>query len=104
MSSYRKVYDFAAGAGALEGYVYHKEQMAASELTAWVGRLEAQYKSLPPEVVAEFQDLCDKTVGRAVASIAPLIGGDHPLVERLRGLTKGALPEGPDDFAKTHEP
>ena len=102
MSLYSELYDFAAGAGALEGYVYHKTDIGAGELTVWVGRLESQYKALPPEVVKEFQGLCDKTIGRTIRSLAPGLGDDHPLIERLRGLTKGALPASPDDFEKVH--
>jgi hypothetical protein len=100
MNSYREVYDFAAGAGALEGYVYHKGNLEPGELSAWVGRLESQYRSLPAEVVKEFQDLCDQTVGRAIRSLSPSFGEDHPLLERLRGITRGDLPATSDDFQR----
>lgn len=102
MSSYREVYDFAAGAGALEGYVYRKGDIEARELTAWVGRLESQYKALPAEVVKEFQELCDQTVGRTIRSLIPSLGEDHPLIGRLRGITRGVLPASPDDFQRDH--
>lgn len=100
MTSYRDIYDFAAGAGALEGYVYQRGDAPLVDLSAWVGRLEAQYRALPPEALDAFQDLCDATLGRAVQSLVPRLGDEHPLIGRLRGLTHGALPSSADDFAR----
>jgi hypothetical protein len=100
MKRYRDVYDFAAGAGALEGYVYQKGDTDIGDLSVWAGRLESQYRSFPPEIVEEFQDLCDRTLGRAIRSLTPRLGEDHPVIARLRGMTRGELPTTPDDFER----
>jgi hypothetical protein len=98
MSVYRSVYDFAAKAGALEGYVYPKEKVDPKYLPAWVDHIVEEYQSLPPEARKEFQDLCDFTIGRTIAALLPLLGEDHEVIRKLRSVTVGALPSSPDDF------
>ncbi len=102
MHIYQKIYEFAASAGAFEGYVYHKkmEDIDMEALTNWVGNLVRAYDNLPPDVRNEFQSSCDRTVGRAIRSIAPLFGDDHDVVIRLKSMVKGELPDSPDDFEK----
>ena len=56
------------------------------------------YHALPPEAKTEFQDLCDFTVGRTIASLLPLLGEEHEVIRNLRSITKGTLPSSPDDF------
>ena len=67
MSIYKALYDFAAKAGALEGYVYPKEKVEPSYLPLWVDHIVEGYQALPLEAREEFQDLCNQTVGRAIA-------------------------------------
>jgi hypothetical protein len=98
MNIYRTLYDFAAKAGALEGYVYPKEKVDPVYLPAWVEHIVEGYQALPPEARAEFQDLCDATLGRAIASLLPLLGEEHEVIRKLRSLTKGKLASSPDDF------
>jgi hypothetical protein len=98
MGIYRKLYDFAAKAGALEGYVYPKEKMDPNSLPFWVEHMVEEYHSLPSEVKEEFQDLCDGTVGRTVQSLLPSLGEDHEVIKKLKNITKGKLPSSPDDF------
>ena len=98
MGIYRTVYEFAAKAGALEGYVYPKEKVDPKYLPAWVDHIAEGYKSLPPEARAEFQDLCDYTIGRAMAALLPILGEDHEVIRKLRSLTAGTVPSSPDDF------
>jgi len=98
MEIYRIIYDFAARAGAFEGYVYGKEKMNPDSLTNWVNSLVKQYEALPPEIRSEFQDLCDGTVGRAVRSLQPLLGEEHDLIIQLKALIQDRLPSSPDDF------
>jgi hypothetical protein len=98
MGIYRMLYDFAAKAGALEGYAYPKEKVEPGYLSAWVDHVVEGYQALPPEARAEFQDLCDFTVGRTIASLLPLLGEEHDVIKKLRSVTKGRLPLSPDDF------
>lgn len=98
MGTYRMLYDFAAKAGALEGYVYPKEKIDPHYLPAWVDHVIEGYQALPSEARAEFQDLCNATLGRAIASLIPLLGEEHDVIRKLRSITKGALPSSPDDF------
>ena len=98
MTLYRTLYDFAAKAGALEGYVYPKEKVEPDYLPAWVNHVVEGYQGLPPEAKAEFQDLCDFTIGRTIASLLPLLGEEHEVIKKLRSLVKGKLPSSSDDF------
>jgi len=68
MGIYKKVYDFAAKAGSLEGYVYPREKVDVNYLPRWSDNLVEQYRGLPPEVREEFQSLCDQTLGRTIQS------------------------------------
>jgi hypothetical protein len=98
MGIYKKVYDFAAKAGSLEGYVYPRERVEVSYLPRWSDNLVEQYRDLPPEVREEFQSLCDETLGRTIQSLLPILGGDHEVIKKLKGLVRGRLPSSPDDF------
>lgn len=102
MYIYKKIYEFAASAGAFEGYVYHKkiDVIDMDALTNWVGNLVDAYENLPSDVRNEFQDSCDQTLGRAIRSVAPLLGDDHDVVIQLKSMVKGELPDSPDDFQK----
>ena len=100
MSIYKAVYDFAAKAGALEGYVYPKEKVEPSYLPLWVDHIVEGYHALTPEARKEFQDLCDLTVGRAIASLVPVLGEQHDVIKKLKSITVGTLPSSPDDFPR----
>jgi hypothetical protein len=100
---YAKIYAFAASVGAFEGYVYKKESAAAlgmKRLSVWVDNIVAAYDHLPDEARREFQDSCDRTVGRAVHSLTPVLGEDHELVGKLKSMVKGSMPASADDFNK----
>lgn len=98
MGAYQKVYEFAASAGALEGYVYPKERVDLRSLLRWVNHLVAQYEDLPAEVRLEFQVLCDGTLGRAIQSIQPILSEDHEVIQKLKKMVVGKLPLSYDDF------
>ncbi len=99
MRLYRELYDFAASAGAFEGYVYPKE-LDVNNLPRWASNLVKQYEALPTEVRTEIQTLSDATLGRAVQSLIPALGEDHEVVTQLKGLISGKLPSSCDDFKK----
>lgn len=99
MSVYKELYDFAASAGSLEGYVYPKD-MDPDYLPKWSGNLVRQYNALPEDVRTQFQTLCDATLGRAVQSLLPSLGEDHEVIRNLRSMIKGDIPSSPDDFDK----
>ena len=98
MGIHQEVYDFAAKAGALEGYVYSKEKVDLSYLPRWVDNLVTQYDCLPSEVKEEFQDLCNGTIGRAIQSLLPSLGEDHEVIKKLKSVITGKLPLSPNDF------
>ncbi|MGD0487466.1 MAG: hypothetical protein ABSB94_09765 [Syntrophorhabdales bacterium] len=99
MSMYRDVYDFAAKAGALEGYVYPKG-MEASYLPIWVDHIVQGYGMLPAEAREEFQDLCNGTIGRAIQSLLPVLGEDHEVIRKLKSIVTGEPASSPDDFRR----
>jgi hypothetical protein len=98
MGIYQEVYDFAAKAGALEGYVYPKEKVDLNYLPQWVDNLVNHYHSLPSEVREEFQGLCNGTLGRAIQSLLPSLGENHEVIKKLKGIMSGKLPSSPNDF------
>jgi hypothetical protein len=99
MKFHHEVYDFAAKAGALEGYVYPKDKVDDNYLPRWVDNLVNQYHRLPSEVKDEFQGLCNGTIGRAIQSLLPCLGEDHEVIKKLRSIITGELPLSPNDFA-----
>jgi hypothetical protein len=102
MHKYQQIYEFAASAGAFEGYVYRrsKNDMDATALTNWVDNLVGAYRHLPADVVGACQSACNQTLGRAIKSLMAEFGQDHPLVGKLQTIVKGELPDSPDDFQK----
>lgn len=97
---YTKLYDFAASAGALEGYVYHRKELNMKAIPIWVNNLASAYQHLPPEARTEIQSLLDQTIGRAIRSLASALGEDSEAVRKLRTMVMGPLPESADDFQK----
>jgi hypothetical protein len=100
MHLYRQLYEFAASAGALEGYVYHRKDPDMKALKTWVSNLKAAYALFAQDVLDPLQPSVDQTLGRAVQSLVPCLGEGHDLLVRLRSMIKGELPASPDDFQK----
>jgi hypothetical protein len=100
MHLYRQIYEFAASAGALEGYVYRREDVDMQALTNWIGNLKAAYGLLTQEVLNEVQSSIDQTLGRAWKSLALRLGQEHDLAKTVRSMIMGRLPETADDFQK----
>jgi hypothetical protein len=98
MGIYQEVYDFAAKAGALEGYVYPKEKVDLGYLPRWVDNLVDHYRRLPSEVREEFQSLCNGTLGRTIQSLLPSLGENHEVIKKLKSIISGNLPSSPNDF------
>jgi hypothetical protein len=101
MHIYRKIYEFAASAGAFEGYVYHKETLDDGALSTWVHNLVTAHDHLPREVRDEIAPGLDQTLGRAIQSLIFVLGEDHSLVRKLKPLVAGSLPQSADDFQRT---
>jgi len=100
MDLYRQLYEFAASAGALEGYVYRRKEMDMKALPIWVDNLKTACGLLPPEVLGAVQPSIDQTLGRAWQSLGIALGKDHELAAALRSMIRGPLPGSPDDFQK----
>ena len=103
MHIYSKIYQFAASAGALEGFVYQKNNtrdLGMEALSGWIDNIVTAYDHLPEEAKKEFQDSCDRTIGRAIHSLAHVLGESHKLVDRLKMMVKGRMPASADDFNK----
>jgi hypothetical protein len=100
MHLYAEIYEFAASAGALEGYVYHKKEADLKALPVWIGNLHQAYQLLPESAFKELQPLIDMTLGRAFRSLVPILGENHETAVKLRSMIKGPLPGSPDDFQK----
>jgi hypothetical protein len=105
MHDYIKIYEFAASLGAFEGYVYGKQHLHELNLEAlenWSTNIVNAYRHFPEEVRSKFQDQCNLTGGRAIRSIEPVLGKEHPITQRLYGIITQdqPLPDSPDAFDK----
>ena len=100
MGTYNDIYEFAASAGALEGYVYENSKIDPNEIAYWVKNLVSAYQNLPKEAIDEFQSSLDGTLGRAIRSIIIVLGEDHAHVLSLKTMVSGDLPASPNDFPK----
>ena len=97
---YKQIYEFAASAGALEGYVYGKETLSEAVIAKWCNNLVTAYNRISPEARKQFQTSCDGTLGRAIRSLLPLLGKDHETIKKLQSMITGQLPSSADDFQK----
>jgi hypothetical protein len=95
---YREIFEFAASAGALEGYVFKKDHLAPSELDDWVWNLVKQYEGFPDNIRENFQGSLDRTMGRAIHSLNPILGPDHQHISSLKSMITGAIPASSQDF------
>ena len=100
MHIYTKIYEFAASAGALEGYVYRKEKLDMDALPKWVDNLVAAYQHLPSEVRDEFQPSLDRNIGRAIRSLVSMLDEGNEIVRMLKSVVVGPMPKSADDFQK----
>ena len=97
---HKEIYEFAASAGALEGYVYPRGELNGDTLDNWVRNIVKQYHDLPENVRESFQSSLDRTLGRAVQAMTPVLGADHAHIQSLAGLIAGEMPNSPHDFEK----
>jgi hypothetical protein len=102
MHIYQKIYEFAASAGAFEGYVYRKPktEIDMQALSNWVDNLLSAYENLPAAILDEIQTACNQTLGRAINSLIPVLSDKHELMGKLKKIVKGNLPDSADDFQK----
>lgn len=100
MDIYKEIYEFASSAGALEGYVYPVEDRDMGFLDNWIKNLVKQYEDLPGDVRESFQESLDRTLGRAVQALEPVLGAHHAHVLSLKSLIRGDVPQSPHDFEK----
>ena len=100
MDIYVELYEFAASAGAFEGYAYPKVKMDPASLPKWADHLVTAYQQMSPEVRDKIQSSLDGTLGRAVRALIPVLGEDHETVKKLKSMIVGELPETADDFQK----
>ena len=97
---YREIYEFAASAGALEGFVYPGRELAAGQLDNWIQNLGNQYRDISEDVRKSFQSALDRTLGRAVQALIPVLGPEHEHIIALKKLIMGELPASHSDFEK----
>ncbi len=99
MTLEKDLFEFASSAGALEGYVYPKEELDIGTLDNWVSNLVKQYNALPAEAREKFQASLDRSIGRAVHALRPRLGEDHDNINALKSLIVGEMPASFNDFA-----
>jgi hypothetical protein len=102
MHIYQEIYEFAASAGAFEGFVYPKKNgsLNPDDLPNWINNLVAAYQHLPDEAKNEFQFSIDQTLGRALRALIPILGEDHDTIIKLQSMIAGPMPKTANDFQK----
>ena len=97
---YREIYEFAASAGALEGFVYPRRELEAGQLDNWIHNLGKQYLDISEDVRKSFQPSLDRTLGRAVQALISVLGPEHEHIIALKKLIIGEMPTSHSDFEK----
>ncbi len=102
MHIHQKIYEFAASAGAFEGYVYRrsKTEIDTQALSNWADNLHDAYQNFSPDILDEFQSSLDQTLGRAFQSLVLQFDHSDAIIKKLKKMIKGELPKTPDDFQK----
>lgn len=95
-----QIYEFAASAGAFEGYVYRRTEADPAVLSRWINHLLDAYKLFPPDVREHFQPSLNGTLGRAIASLLPVLGKEHDVIKKLIAMVTVPPPASADDFQK----
>jgi len=87
-----QIYEFAASAGAFEGYVYRRTETDPAVLFRWINNLLDAYKLFPPDVREHFQTPLNGTLGRAIASLLPVLGNEHEVIKKLTTMITAPRP------------
>ena len=95
-----QIYEFAASACAFEGYVYRRADADPTAVSRWTNNLLDAYKLFPPEVRERFQVSLNGTLGRAIASLLPVLGKEHDVIKKLTTMVTAPPPASADDFQK----
>jgi hypothetical protein len=82
----------------ITGRVCLSQRTRHQYLPLWTDHLVEEYQGLPPEAREEIQSSCNETLGRTIQSLLPVLGENHEVIKKLRGLVKGKMPSSPDDF------
>lgn len=85
MGEYEELFQFAAKAGALEGYLYEREKV--EPLYDWVGNIEKMYASLPDNVKRDIRNEFSRVLTRT------LTYGGKVLEEEIRTRLNNLLPK-----------
>ncbi len=95
-----QIYEFAASVGAFEGYVYRRTEVDPAVLSRWSNNLLEAYRLFPPDVREHFQKSLNGTLGRAIASLLPLLGNEHEVIKKLLTMVTTPPPASADDFQR----
>ncbi|MDA8307626.1 MAG: hypothetical protein M0Z81_12455 [Deltaproteobacteria bacterium] len=96
--SHLELYEFAANAGAFEGYVYIGERVDYTKLPRWIENLVKEWGALFPEVKTLIQPSVNLTLGRALHSLSAWLDEDDPVIAPLKTMLRGKLPASANDF------
>ncbi len=81
-SNYRELFLFAAKAGSLEGYLFHRRKV--EPLTVWVNNIDMMYRGLPAEVKKQVNPELAEVLGRVLSYGGSRI--EPELKEKLEAL------------------
>ena len=87
MGKYEESFKFAAKAGSLEGYLFHREKGEIEPLSNWVGNIENIYRNLPDEVKEDIREEFGLVLNRI------LTYGENVLEDEIRSKLSQLLSE-----------
>ena len=74
MGEYKELFEFAAKAGALEGYLYEREKV--EPLYNWVSNIERMYASLPDNVKEDVRNEFGNVLRRTLTYGGKVLEGE----------------------------
>jgi hypothetical protein len=83
MGDYEELFKFAAKAGALEGYLYERENIEC--LDNWVSNLEKMYAQMPDNIRKEIRTELSSVLARVSTYGAKVLGDEMKV--RLNNLS-----------------
>lgn len=93
MGIYLELFELAAKAGCLEGWLYNKGEVELHYLEDWIANIDRMYQALPGELKDEVRSSYLKLLKSITEHCNRLLPKDHRVMERLARMS--ALAQGP---------
>ena len=86
MAEYRDLFDFAAKAGCLEGYLYERHNLEPGYLSNWVDNIDRMYNALPEAAKAECKPQYLEVLKKICDYFNKLVGADDQVTKKVHQM------------------